>query len=215
MAQWRNVTQNHQITLEKFDRTMYLEWCQANHFDKFAADVFKSDDWVSVLKKKHKRHDFDNRTMCMADHGVVFRNSATDERVMVCHLYGYADEDVPKLESLCKEERLSFDKLQESWYYPGKATAYVIRDCDYPGKTTAYATRNCEKQITLKEYNKLRYRSNPRRTFEHEIRSNAKKLRSLGCIVTFPPEDELNAAIDNYLANRTRREKIDWEALTK
>lgn len=201
MAQWKSVTQNHQILLEKFDRTMYLKWCQANHFDKFAADVFKSDDWVSVLKKKHKRHDFDNRTMWMADHGVVFRNSATDERVMVCHLYGYANEDVPKLESLCKEEGLSFDKLQESWYYPGKTTAYMIR--------------NCEKKITRKEYNKLRYRANPRRSFEQEIKSRIKMLRDLGFVVILPPEDELNAAINSYLANRPCREKIDWEALTE
>lgn len=66
--------------------------------------------------------------------------------------------------------------------------------------------------MDIKEYNRLRYRSNPRHTFEQEIRSHAKKLRALGCIVTFPSEDELAAAIDNYLANRPRRERIDWGA---
>lgn len=67
--------------------------------------------------------------------------------------------------------------------------------------------------MDYKEYNRIRYRSNPRRNFEQEIRSHVKKLRALGCVVTFPPEDELNAAIDNYLANRPRRERIDWEAM--
>lgn len=67
--------------------------------------------------------------------------------------------------------------------------------------------------MDTKEYNKLRYRKNPRRTFEQEIRSHAKKLRALGCIVTFPSEVELNTAIDHYLANRPRRERIDWEAM--
>lgn len=60
----------------------------------------------------------------------------------------------------------------------------------------------------LKEYNRQRYHSDPRHTFEREVRSYAKKLRALGCVVTFPPDDELNAAIDNYLANRTKRKRI-------
>ena len=64
-----------------------------------------------------------------------------------------------------------------------------------------------------KEYNYWRYHANPRHTFEQEIRSHAKKLRALGCIVTFPSEDELAAAIDNYLANRPRRPRIDWEVV--
>ena len=67
--------------------------------------------------------------------------------------------------------------------------------------------------MDYKEYNRIRYRTNPRRNFEQEIRSNAKKLRALGCIVTFPPEEELRTAIDAYLANRPRRERIDWEAV--
>lgn len=66
-----------------------------------------------------------------------------------------------------------------------------------------------------KEYNRQRNQNNRRGRFVSEIKSAVKKLRAVGCIVTPPPEDELNAAIDNYLANRTRREKIDWEALTK
>lgn len=206
MAEWKSVTQNHQIHLDKFDRTMYMKWCQDNHFDKIAANVFKSDDWVSVLKKKHKRHYFDNLVMCMADHGVVFRNSETDERAMVCHLYDYSNEDIPKLESLCKEEGLSFDKLQESWYYPGMATAYMIRNREKP------ITR---KEYNKKEYNQLRYRANPRENFIYGIKSKVKILRDLGFVVSPPPEDVLNAAIDNYLANRPRRERIDWEAMTK
>ena len=60
----------------------------------------------------------------------------------------------------------------------------------------------------LKEYNRQRYHSDPRRTFEYDIRSYAKKLRALGCVVTFPPEDELNKAIDNYLENRATRKRI-------
>lgn len=67
--------------------------------------------------------------------------------------------------------------------------------------------------MTHREYNQWRYHANPRRTFEQEIRSHAKKLRALGCIVTFPPEEELSAAIDTYLANRQRRPRIDWEVV--
>ena len=65
--------------------------------------------------------------------------------------------------------------------------------------------------ITIKEYNKLRYRQ--RKNFVSEVKSRANMHRSLGCVVTFPPEDELNSAIDNYLANRPRRDRIDWEAV--
>lgn len=65
--------------------------------------------------------------------------------------------------------------------------------------------------ITIKEYNKLRYRQ--RKSFVSEIKSRANMLRALGCVVTFPPDAELDSAIDDYLANRPRREKIDWEAV--
>lgn len=210
MAQWRNVTQNHQIHLARFDSEMYLKWCNDNGFDKIAADISKSDDWANLLKKQHKRRDYDWSVMQLADHGIVFRNSATEERVMVCHLYGCPNEESRKLEQLCREEGLTFTKLQDSWYYPGATTAYMI------GVQKEQTEKQAEHELlTYKEYNRMRYRSNPRRTFEQEIRSNAKKLRALGCIVTFPPKDELNAAIDNYLANRTRRPRIDWEELTK
>lgn len=60
----------------------------------------------------------------------------------------------------------------------------------------------------LREYNRQRYHSDPRRVFECNIRSYAKILRALGCVVTFPPEDELNKAIDNYLENRAKRKRI-------
>lgn len=64
--------------------------------------------------------------------------------------------------------------------------------------------------MDIKEYNRLRYRSNPRRTFEHDLRSYVKKLQTLGYTITPPPAEQLDAAIDNYLANRPRRERIDW-----
>ena len=66
--------------------------------------------------------------------------------------------------------------------------------------------------MDIKEYNRLRYRSNPRRNFENDLRSYVKKLQTLGYTVTPPPADQLDAAIDNYLANRPRRERIDWGA---
>lgn len=65
--------------------------------------------------------------------------------------------------------------------------------------------------ITIKEYNKLRYRQ--RKNFVSEVKSRANMLRALGCVVTFPPDDELNSAIDKYLENRPRRDRIDWEAV--
>ena len=66
--------------------------------------------------------------------------------------------------------------------------------------------------MDIKEYNRLRYRSTPRRNFENDLRSFVKKLQTLGYTVTPPPADQLDAAIDNYLANRPRRERIDWGA---
>lgn len=67
--------------------------------------------------------------------------------------------------------------------------------------------------MDIKEYNRLRYRSTPRRNFENDIRSYVKKLQTLGYTVTPPPDDQLDAAIENYLANRPRRERIDWGAV--
>ena len=65
--------------------------------------------------------------------------------------------------------------------------------------------------MTVKEFNKLRYRQ--RKSFVSEVKSRANMLRALGCVVTFPPDDELNSAIDKYLENRPRRDRIDWEAV--
>lgn len=62
-----------------------------------------------------------------------------------------------------------------------------------------------------REHNRQRYEKNRRSMFVSEIKSAVTRLRAVGCIVTPPPEDELNAAIDNYLANRPRRPRIDWE----
>lgn len=66
--------------------------------------------------------------------------------------------------------------------------------------------------MDIKEYNRLRYRSNPRRNFENDIRSYVKKLQLLGYTVTPPSAEQLDAAIDSYLENRPRRERIDWGA---
>lgn len=66
--------------------------------------------------------------------------------------------------------------------------------------------------MDIKEYNRLRYRSNPRRNFENDLRSYVKKLQKLGYTVTPPPAEQLDAAIDAYLESRPRRDRIDWGA---
>ena len=66
--------------------------------------------------------------------------------------------------------------------------------------------------MDIKDYNRLRYRSNPRRNFENDIRTYVKKLQMLGYNVTPPSAEQLDAAIDAYLENRPRRERIDWGA---
>lgn len=66
--------------------------------------------------------------------------------------------------------------------------------------------------MDIKEYNRLRYRSNPRRNFENDLRSYVKKLQTLGYTVTPPPAEQLDAAIDAYLESRPRRDRIDWGA---
>lgn len=66
--------------------------------------------------------------------------------------------------------------------------------------------------MDIKDYNRLRYRSNPRRNFENDIRSYVKKLQTLGYTVTPPSAEQLDAAINAYLENRPRRERIDWGA---
>ena len=60
----------------------------------------------------------------------------------------------------------------------------------------------------LKEYNRQRYRSTPRRNFENDLRSYVKKLQTLGYTVTPPPADQLDAAIYNFLKNRETRKRI-------
>lgn len=60
----------------------------------------------------------------------------------------------------------------------------------------------------IREYNRQRYRSNPKHTFMVEIRSHKKKLEALGFTVIPPDEQTLDQAIETYLQNRkskTRR----------
>lgn len=64
-----------------------------------------------------------------------------------------------------------------------------------------------------REYNRQRYQNNKRKCMLSKVNSIVKMLRNLGCTVTPPPDDQLNAAIDNYLANQPHRERIDWEAM--
>ena len=64
-----------------------------------------------------------------------------------------------------------------------------------------------------KEYNRKRYQDNKRKYLLYKVNSMIKILSALGCTVTPPPEEQLNAAIGAYLENRPRRERIDWGEL--
>ena len=65
--------------------------------------------------------------------------------------------------------------------------------------------------MTTKEYNKLRYHSNPKKTFMTTIRSYQKILKQLSFIVIPPDEQTLNRVVDVYLENRQSRSRLDLE----
>lgn len=65
--------------------------------------------------------------------------------------------------------------------------------------------------MTTKEYNKLRYHSDPKRTFMTAIRSHQKILKQLGFTVIPPDDKTLSHAVDTYLENRPRRQRLDDE----
>ena len=64
-----------------------------------------------------------------------------------------------------------------------------------------------------REYNRQRYQNNKRKCLLSKVNSITKILRNLGYTVTPPPADQLDAAIDNSLANQPHRQRIDWEAM--
>lgn len=61
--------------------------------------------------------------------------------------------------------------------------------------------------ITVKEYNKRKYQANYKRNFETSVKSYAKILTALGCVVSWPDPAELESNVEEYLANRPRRER--------
>lgn len=65
--------------------------------------------------------------------------------------------------------------------------------------------------MTLNEYYKLRYHSDPKRTFMTTIRSHQKILKQLGFTVIPPDTQTLNHAVDAYLENRQRRPRLNDE----
>ena len=66
--------------------------------------------------------------------------------------------------------------------------------------------------MTTKEYNKLRYHSNPKKTFMTTIRSYKKILTSLGFVVVDPDTETLEKAVDSYLEARPQRQRLDMGA---
>lgn len=64
--------------------------------------------------------------------------------------------------------------------------------------------------MDTKEYNRLRYNSNPPRRLMIEARSHAKKLEALGFTISWPDDATLAANIAEYLSKQQRRERLDW-----
>lgn len=62
--------------------------------------------------------------------------------------------------------------------------------------------------MDYKEYNRLRYARDPRKSFKTTLRSHARILERCGYQVTPPPADQLEDAVTAYLATRTKRERI-------
>lgn len=66
--------------------------------------------------------------------------------------------------------------------------------------------------MTTKEYNKLRYHSNPKKTFMTTIRSYKKILSSLGFVIVEPDEEALEKAVVLYLESRPQRQRLETGA---
>lgn len=65
--------------------------------------------------------------------------------------------------------------------------------------------------MTIKEYNRRRYRNDPKRSFLNSVRSYIKILTALGVTCSLPDDDTFDAKVDAYLLNRPTRSRIDWE----
>lgn len=64
---------------------------------------------------------------------------------------------------------------------------------------------NEEMKKAMREYNKERYHSNPKRVFMTTIRSHQKILEHLGFTVIPPDASTLDSAVDYYLEHREKR----------
>lgn len=62
--------------------------------------------------------------------------------------------------------------------------------------------------MTVREYNQLRYKSNPKKNFLTTIKSYKNILTALGFVITDPDKETLDKAIDDYLEKRTKRYRI-------
>lgn len=62
--------------------------------------------------------------------------------------------------------------------------------------------------MTVREYNRLRYRSNPRKSFMASIRSYKNILTTLGFTIIDPDKETLDKNIDEYLEARPCRQRV-------
>lgn len=66
--------------------------------------------------------------------------------------------------------------------------------------------------MDYKQYNRLRYNKDYRKSFLTSVKSYTTTLQKLGATVILPDEQTFQANVDAYLASRPRRDRIDWEA---
>ena len=121
----------HNLEVREESKDMFIDFIDKYNIDRVSSRTF---NYIFKYGKKRKDvHFFDAPDLLngdMFDHGKLFATK-DNKRLYISHPYkndwiDNLNEDIPTIESWCKEKGLTSTIYLNSWYYPGKCYCIVF-----------------------------------------------------------------------------------------